>query len=413
MPKRDTPARLGIDEHDLGRLGGRIDSRDEPGACFRLGRNSRVTVAAHAAHGRGAGASRFVDQYDKPVGYHPRRDDRRAANRPRERLVTVLRWGILGPGRITTRMVDAVGRCERGEVTAVGSRDAGRAAAYCAQHGIAHAFGSYEALVDAPDVDVIYIGTPNHLHVPWTIRALEAGKHVLCEKPIAMAAHEVDAIADACRRTGRIAVEGFMYLHHPQILRTLELAGSGALGPLELINGTFSFLLTDETDVRVDPTMGAGSLWDVGCYPVSMARRIAGREPDQVNAWARFDERGVDRTFLGQLHFPGGPFAQFDSGFAAPHRERIEVVGRDATLVLDHPFLPPPYGAPASLTMWRDDEATPIEVPPADQVLAEVEDLTAAILDGTPPRVDLAFSRGNIATLFDLDRAARANGEVR
>lgn len=327
--------------------------------------------------------------------------------------MTVLRWGILGPGRITTRMVDAVGRCERGEVTAVGSRDSGRAAAYAAEHHIRTSFASYEALVAAPDVDVIYIGTPNHLHVPWTIRALEAGKHVLCEKPIALAAHEVDEIADACRRTGRIAVEGFMYLHHPQILRTLELVGSGTLGPLELINGTFSFLLTNEGDVRVDPAMGAGSLWDVGCYPVSMARRIVGQEPDRVSAWARFDERGVDRTFLGRLHFPGGPLAQFDSGFAAPHRERIEIVGRDASLVLDHPFLPPPYGPPASLTMWRDEEPTAIDVPEADQVLAEVEDLTAAILDGTPPRVNLAFSRGNVATLSDLDRAARPAGQAR
>jgi xylose dehydrogenase (NAD/NADP) len=346
--------------------------------------------------------------------YHPPRDDdRHGALHRSERHVTVLRWGILGPGRITTRMVAAVARCDRGEVSAVGSRDAARAAAYAGQYGIPSSYGSYEALVAAPDVDVIYIGTPNHLHVPWTIKALEAGKHVLCEKPIALAAHEVDAIADACARTGRIAVEGFMYLHHPQVLRTLEIVGSGVLGPIELINGTFSFLLTDDGVVRVDPTMGAGSLWDVGCYPVSMARRIVGREPDRLDAWARFDERGVDRTFLGRLHFPGGPFAQFDSGFAAPHRERIEVVGRDATLVLDHPFLPPPYGPQASLTMWRDEEPTAIEVPEADQVLAEVEDLTAAILDGTPPRVDLAFSRGNIATLFDLDRAARAEARVR
>jgi predicted dehydrogenase len=323
--------------------------------------------------------------------------------------VTTLRWGILGPGRIATRMVGAVAGCARGELVAVGSRDASRAARFTADHGIARSFGSYEALVASPDVDVIYIALPNHLHVPWTIRALEAGKHVLCEKPLALAAHDVDAIAAACERTGLIAAEGFMYLHHPQILRTLELVRSGALGPLELVKGTFSFFLTDEGDVRVDPTMGGGSVWDVGCYPVSMARRIAGEEPDQVDAYARFDDRGVDRTFLGQLHFPSGLLAQFDSGFAAPHRERIEVVGHDASLVLEHPFLPEPYGPPAKLTMWRDDASTPIDVAGADQVLAEVEDLTAAILDGTQPRVDLAFSRGNVATLVDLDRAARAN----
>lgn len=323
--------------------------------------------------------------------------------------MTTLRWGILGPGRIATRMVGAVAASARGNLVAVASRDAGRAARFAADHAIPTSFGSYAALVASPDVDVIYIALPNHLHAEWTIRALDAGKHVLCEKPLALTVEEVDAIAAACARTGRIAVEGFMYLHHPQVLRTLELVRSGALGRLEVVNGTFSFFLTDDADPRVDPGMGGGSLWDVGCYPVSMARRIAGEEPDRVGALARFDARGVDRTFLGQLHFPGDLYAQFDSGFAAPHRERIEVVGSDATLVLDNPFLSEPYGPPATLTMRRDDTSSAVAVESVDQVRAEVDDLAAAIIDGTPPRVDLAFSRGNVATLVDLDRAARAN----
>jgi predicted dehydrogenase len=321
--------------------------------------------------------------------------------------MTTLRWGILGPGRIAARMVGAVAGCERGELVAVASRDAARAARFAGEHGVPQAFGSYDALVDSPDVDVVYVALPNHLHADWTIRALEAGKHVLCEKPLAMSVEEVDRIVAACRRTGRIAVEGFMYLHHPQIRRAVELARSGALGPLEVVNGTFSFFLTDPADPRVDPAAGGGSLWDVGCYPVSMSRRIAGEEPDRVAALARFDDRAVDRTFVGQLHFPGGLLAQFDSGFAAPHRERIEIVGQDATLVLDAPFLPEPYGPPASLTMWRDGDPARIDVPTVDQVRLEVDDLTAAILDGAPPWVDLAFSWGNIAALVRLDRAAR------
>jgi len=158
--------------------------------------------------------------------------------------------------------------------------------------------------------------------------------------------------------------------------------------------------------------MGGGSLWDVGCYPVSLARRIAGEEPDAVGAFAHFDGRGVDRTFIGQLHFPGGLLAQFDSGFGAPDRERVEIVGSDATLVLDSPFLPAPDGPPPSLTMSRGRDSTRIDVTSVDQYGAEVEDLTAAILEGTPPRVDLAFSRGTIATLVDLDRAARVNARL-
>ncbi len=322
-------------------------------------------------------------------------------------VLTTLRWGILGPGRIAPRLVRAVAACARGELVAVASRDLDRAAAFAATHGVAQAFGSYEALLATSDIDVVYISLPNHLHAEWTIRALEAGKHVLCEKPLALTVDDVDAIAAAAERTGRIAVEALMYLHHPQILRAVELARSGALGRLELVNGTFSFFLTYPDDPRIDPAKGGGSLWDVGCYPVSLARRIAGEEPDRVGAFARFDERGVDRTFIGQLHFPSGLLAQFDCGFAAPDRERVEIVGSGATLVLEVPFVPEPDGPPPSLTMWRGREGARIDVASVDQYGSEVEDLTASILDRTPPRVDLAFSRGSIAALVDLDRAAR------
>ena len=321
-----------------------------------------------------------------------------------------VRWGILGPGRIAPRLVRAVAANARGELVAVASRDAERAAAFAARHDIPRSFEAYDDLLASPEVDAVYVSLPNHLHAEWTIRALEAGKHVLCEKPLALRVEDVDAIAEAAERAGRIAMEAFMYLHHPQILRAVELARDGTLGRLEVMNGTFSFFLTHPGDPRVDPTMGGGSLWDVGCYPVSFARRIAGEEPDRVNAFARFDERGVDRTFIGQLRFPSGLLAQFDSGFAAPDRQRIEIVGGDATLVLDSPFLPEPDGPPPSVMLWRDGVATAIDVSAVDQSAAEVEDLTSAILDGSTPRIDLAFSRGTIRTLVDLDRSARANG---
>jgi len=327
--------------------------------------------------------------------------------------MNTLRWGILGPGRIAPRLVRAVAGCSRGELVAVASRDVGRAAVFAEKHGIARAYGSYDELLAADDVDVVYVSLPNHLHAEWTIRGLESGKHVLCEKPLALSVGEVDAIAAAATRTGRIAVEAFMYLHHPQIQRAVELAQEGALGRLELVNGSFSFFLTYPDDPRIDPARGGGSLWDVGCYPVSFARRLAGDEPDRAAALARFDERGIDRTFIGQLRFPGGLLAQFDCGFAAPDRQRIEIVGSDATLELANPFLPAPDGPPPSMTMWRGREAIPIEVASLDQYGAEVEDLTAAVLDGTPPRIPLSFSRGTIATLVDLDRAARSDAGSR
>jgi xylose dehydrogenase (NAD/NADP) len=319
-----------------------------------------------------------------------------------------LGWGILGPGRIAPRIVRALAGSTRGHLAAVASRDLGRATEFANLHGIPRAYGTYEELLAAPDVDVVYISLPNHLHATWSVRALVAGKHVLCEKPLALTVAEVDEITAAAARSGRIAVEGFMYLHHPQIRMALEMARAGTLGRLELVNGAFTFFLTHPNDPRLDPAMGGGSLWDVGCYPVSFARRLAGAEPDAVHAFARFDDNGVDQTFIGQLHFPDGLVAQFDSGFAAADRERIEIVGAEAALVLTAPFLPAPDGPPPSLTLWRGREESRIEVESVDQVRLEVEDLTAAILDGTQPQVDLAFSRGTIATLVALDRAARA-----
>jgi xylose dehydrogenase (NAD/NADP) len=322
--------------------------------------------------------------------------------------MSVLGWGILGTGRITSRMVRAVAATARAELRAVASRDLARARMFGETHGVAAAYGSYEELLAARDVDVVYVALPNHLHAPWAIRALEAGKHVLIEKPIALSADDVDAIADAAAGAGRIAVEAFMYLHHPQIVTAVELARSGSLGRLELVRGSFSFFLSAPADPRVDPEMGGGSLWDVGCYPVSFARRVAGAEPEAVQAFARFDDRGVDRTFVGELRFPDGLLAQFDSSFAEPDRQSLEIVGGDAVIALSAPFLSEPDGPPPSLRRLTDDSSTAIAVPSVDQVALEVEDLTAAILDGKTPHVSLAFSRGTIATLVALDRAARA-----
>ena len=320
-----------------------------------------------------------------------------------------LGWGILGPGRIAPRIVRALRDNERGRLHAVASRDGERARAFADRHGAQAAYGAYDALLADPAVDVVYVALPNGLHAEWTIRALDAGKHVLCEKPLALTVAEVDAIGAAATRNNRIAVEAFMYLHHPQTLRALDIARSGELGPLQIVNAAFSFLLDYPDDPRIDPAIGGGSLWDVGCYPVSIARRVAGAEPDGVAGFARFDERGIDRTFVGQLRFPGGLLAHFESGFGAADRERVELVGRDATLVLDHPFLPEPDGPPPRLTIRRGGDVETIAVESIDDYRAEVDDLQAAILDGTAPRVDLAFSRGSIATLVALDHAARSS----
>jgi D-xylose 1-dehydrogenase (NADP+, D-xylono-1,5-lactone-forming) len=327
--------------------------------------------------------------------------------------MTTLGWGILGAGRIAPRIVRAVGGADRGRIVAVASRDTERARAFARTHGIATAHGSYAALLDDPDVDVVYVAIPNAAHAEWTIRALEAGKHVLCEKPLALSVAEVDAVAAATRTSGRIAVEAFMYLHHPQVVRAVELARGGALGRIDVVTGSFSFILAHPGDPRLVRDLGGGSLWDVGCYPVSFARRIAGEEPAAVEAFARFGPggpaAGVDLTFAGLLRFPGGMVASFDCGFAAPDRQRLEIVGGEATLLLEAPFLTAPDGPPPSLVLSSGGVEQRIEVEMVDQYRLEVEDLTAAILDGREPRVGLAFSRGSIATLAALDRIARVH----
>ena len=319
-----------------------------------------------------------------------------------------LRWGILGPGRIAPRIVRALADNERGELVAVASRDPERGRAFAERHGAQTVHDTYEALLADPSVDVVYVALPNGLHAEWTVRALDAGKHVLCEKPLALTVADVDAIGEAAARNGRIAVEAFMYLHHPQTAKALGIARSGALGDLQVISSAFSFLLTYPNDPRLDPALGGGSLWDVGCYAVSVSRRIAGEEPDGIAGFARFDDRGVDRAFVGQLHFPSGLLAHFESGFDAADRERVEIVGSEATLAIEHPFLPEPDGPPPRMTIHRDGAVEEVEVESIDDYRAEVDDLQGAILDGSAPRVDLAFSRGSIATLVALDRAARA-----
>ena len=319
-----------------------------------------------------------------------------------------LGWGILGPGRIAPRIARALAGNPLGRLHAVASRDPERARTFADRHGAAVTYPTYDLLLADPDVDVVYVALPNGLHAEWTVRALDAGKSVLCEKPLAMTVAEVDEITAAAARNDRLAVEGFMYLHHPQTLRALEIARSGELGPIQVVSSAFSFFLDYPNDPRIDRALGGGSLWDVGCYPVSISRRIAGEEPDGIGAFARFDENGVDRTFVGQLHFPSGLVAHFESGFDAPDRERLEIVGSRATLVLDHPFLPEPDGPPPRMTIHRSGGVETVEVESIDDYRAEVDDLQVAILDGRLPRVDLAFSRGSIATLVALDHAARA-----
>jgi predicted dehydrogenase len=324
---------------------------------------------------------------------------------------TPLRWGLLSTARINAALLPALRESERAEAFAVASRSGEKAADYAAEHGLARAHASYEALLADPDVDVVYNPLPNHLHAEWTVRAAEAGKHVLCEKPLACSLAEVDEMAAAARANGVVVAEAFMYRHHPQTLRVQELVAEGAIGEVRLVRGSFSFPLTAEHDIRLDPAMGGGSAWDVGVYPISYARTLIGRAPLHAQAQQVEGPTGVDLWCYGTITFEGGAVAQFDSSFAAPFRTNLEVVGSEGVIVLERPFKPGHHET--VLCGPAGDQLRPVHVEaPHHLYRYEVDDLTDAALHGTPPRVSLDDSRANVATLLAVLGSARAGGAI-
>src|SRR5262245_56867973 len=202
-------------------------------------------------------------------------------------------WGLLSTAKINGAILAAMPNSARGEMLAVGSRDLEKAKAYAAEQKIPRAYGSYEALLADPDVSVVYIGLPNGLHAEWTIQALQAGKHVLCDKPFALSVADVDAMHAAARAAGRVVAEAFMYRHHPRVRKAKALADSGAIGAPRLLTSHFSFTLPREYNVRWDAALGGGALWDLGCYPVSVARFFFGA-PERVEGWQVLSPSNVD-----------------------------------------------------------------------------------------------------------------------
>jgi len=321
----------------------------------------------------------------------------------------ILRWGLLGTARINRALVPPLKRSPRNRVVAVASRRREAALAYAREWEIPRHHDSYEALLADPEIDVVYNPLPNGLHAEWTIKAARAGKHVLCEKPLALSTAEVDAIVAAASEAGVVVAEAFMYRHHPQTAKVRELVEAGAIGRLRFVRGTFSFTLTRPDDVRLDPALGGGSLWDVGCYPLSFARFVTGAEPREVFGWQQSGPTGIDEAFVGQLRFPGEELAQLDCGFRAPFRTEMELVGTEGALRVANPFKP---GLDAALSLRRDDETRVVPVPASDLYLPEVEDLANAVLEGKTPRVTLADSRGNVAAIVALLESARTGRPV-
>ncbi len=321
---------------------------------------------------------------------------------------TPFRWGILGVARINRSLVGPLA-ANGHELLAVASRSVERARTYAEAQGIPRAYGSYEELLEDADIDAVYIPLPHSLHVEWAVKAAEAKKHVLVEKPIALDGAGVRTLQSAARAHDVVITEAFMYRHHPLVARARELAHDGTIGRLQGVRGTFSFVLDRPSDTRFDPEYGGGSLWDVGCYPVSFARTIVGQRPVSVQAMANWSPARIDLSFFGQILFPDDIVAHVHSSFESPFKTEMEIIGSEGRLLIRHPFKPETV---ETIEVMKGDQTYTVTVDGPPLYQGEVDDVREAARTGRPPLVTLEDSLDNVETLTALLRAARSSNTV-
>jgi D-xylose 1-dehydrogenase (NADP+, D-xylono-1,5-lactone-forming) len=314
-----------------------------------------------------------------------------------------LRWGILSTANITKKLLDS-GHDQ--EFVAVGSRDLARANAFASEHGLARAHGSYEELLADPEVDAIYNPLPNALHVEWSIKALEAGKHVLCEKPMSRHPEDVERAFDVAEREGRVLEEAFMWRHHPQLARARELIAAGDVGELRVIRAAFAFNAGNPDDIRLQADLEGGGLMDVGCYCVSGCRALASAEP--VRGYAEYvpgGNGGVDVALAATLRFPGDVVAHFDCGLSYVGGGQLEAVGSAGSIFLADPW----HGREAVIEVRRGSSVERIETGPANSYALELADFEAAVRGQRPPLLSRADAVAQARTIQALYTSAERN----
>jgi D-xylose 1-dehydrogenase (NADP+, D-xylono-1,5-lactone-forming) len=285
-----------------------------------------------------------------------------------------VRFGILSTANINRKVIPGAQESPKVDLLGVASRDRGRAEAYAREWGIPRAYGSYEELLADPDIEAVYISLPNTLHCEWSIAAVKAGKHVLCEKPMSRDPAEVEAAFDAAERAGRLLSEAFMYRHNPQTRRLVELVREGAIGELRLVRSVFSYSLYDADNIRLQSDVDGGALMDIGCYCVSGSRLLAG-EPERVYGEEWIGETGTDWVFTGSLRFRGNVLAIFDCGTALTDRDELEAIGSEGSLFLDDPW----HCNNPVIEVRREDGIERIGLEREDSYRLELENLSDAI----------------------------------
>jgi predicted dehydrogenase len=308
-------------------------------------------------------------------------------------MTGTVRWGILSTADIGVRkVIPGIRKAARCEVVAIASRDGEQARAVADQLGIPSAHASYEALLADPGVDAVYIPLPNHMHMDWTIAALRAGKHVLCEKPLAMTADDAQRMVDVARETGLHLMEAFMYRQHPSWIAAMELVESGRIGTLTAVQSWFSYYNDDATNIRNIVEYGGGALFDIGCYTINLSRMVFGGEPSHIQASVRRDPAtGVDALVSAILDFDGG-IASFTCAIRSESDQRVHIYGTEGRISIDIPFnIPPDRPTRIRLTAGGDPPVAPdttvLEFPTTDPYTAEVERFVSAVLEGGPTPV--------------------------
>lgn len=324
---------------------------------------------------------------------------------------TPLRLGILGAARIALGgVIPAAGRSPEVEVAAVATRGGKKAGEIRRAAPEAEVLEGYEALLESDTVDAVYVPLPNSLHAEWTLKALSAGKHVLCEKPFALDSAEAEGAISAAREGGLALMEGFMYRFSPQTARLKEIVAGGEIGEIRQAVAEFGHRLDDPADVRGVGSLGGGALGDVGCYCVSGLRLVFGSEPAGASARARFDGEGADREISGLLEFDSG-FGTVSCGLDSARRESLTITGTEGRATLPAPFRPDKAGGEISIT--RNGETTTETFEPGDPYRLELEELAAAVRERRDPAVGPQEIRGNARALDALLASARSGGAAR
>ncbi|GIP21973.1 Gfo/Idh/MocA family protein [Paenibacillus sp. J22TS3] len=324
-----------------------------------------------------------------------------------------LRWGIISTADIGIKAVmPAIQQSATGVLAAVASRNLDKSEAVRAQFGMDKAYGTYEELLADPEIDAVYIPLPNHLHREWAIKAMEAGKHVLCEKPLALNAAEASEMAQTSVRTGMVLAEAFMYRHHPRLDRVRELIEQGEIGEIRGIRSVFTFNNPDITNIRAKREYGGGGLYDVGCYPLSAARLILGAEPVAATVQAQFSDAhdGVDMMASGLVEFPGGVGLTFDCGMWAEGREFLEILGSRGRIEVPHTFTAGEKNT--AFTVYKDGTSREERPEGVNSYVLEVDDVAAAVFGLRQPRFEAEDAVHNMRLIDACLQSARERRRV-